>query len=317
MQKVEISVLMAAYNAEALIQESIESILSQTFDDFEFILIDDGSTDTTPDIMKSYKDKRIRMVSQENMGLARSLNKGLRMAKGRYIARLDADDIALPHRLERQYGFMESHPECVASGTSAMIMDINGKYLYTAEVPLAWHEIQAYLPYESPFFHSSVIFQTDPAVACGGYYEKIIHHFEDLVLWNNLTKYGELRNLPEPLIKYRLVPFAITNNSNRIKMNEIVKQVLQGGDISKEDLELFQSLSTKQGNQSKFSNYHLNVGWIYLLRANNRLAAVKNFILSIVHYPLNYRAWFFLFLCTMSGFNRNIISAWKRFRHIA
>lgn len=307
---------MAAYNGEAFIRDAIESILSQTFPDFEFILINDGSTDTTPAIMRSYQDKRIRLVSQENMGLARSLNKGLRMAAGRYIARLDADDIALPHRLSAQYAFMESQPECVASGSSALIMDAKGKYLYTEEMPLTWQEIQNLLPHKSPFFHSSVIYQREPALACGGYYEKIVHHFEDLILWNKLTKYGELRNLREPLIKYRLAPFAITNNSNRVKMNEIAEKILEEADISDEELEVFKSLAAKQGRHSKTSNYHLNIGWIHLFKLNDRIEALKNFLLSLVYYPLNHRTWFFLLFCAASGFNNNIIGAWKKYRHI-
>lgn len=316
-----ISVVMSAYNAEKYLSEAIDSILNQTFTDFEFIIIDDGSTDGTPNILKTYKDKRLRIISQENMGLAKSLNRGLRVSKGRYIARLDADDIALPNRLTTQYSFMESHPECVASGTGAMIIDEKGRDLYSKEMPLAWHDIQAMLPCQSPFFHSAVIFRRDPALACGGYFEKIPHHyniqqFEDIVLWNKLTKYGELRNLETMLIKYRLGPFAITNNSNRNFMSEIAKKIVSDCDISDEDVELFKRLAKKQGKRSKLSNYHFSIGRIYLLKGNNRMESVKNLSLSVAYFPVNLKAWFFLFLWIVSCCNGKVVIWWKRYRKI-
>jgi glycosyltransferase involved in cell wall biosynthesis len=313
-----VSVVMSVHNCDRYIGEAIESILGQTFRNYEVIIINDGSTDKTLDIIELYKSDRVRVIDQGKMGLARALNKGFRLAKGRYIARLDADDISLPHRLARQHEFMENHPECVASGSNAMIIDAEGRYLYCGEIPVSWGDIQSMLPYNSPFFHSSVIIRREAALACGGYYEKTTCQFQDLVLWNKLAKYGELSNLEEALIKYRLVPFSITNDyaSNRRVKGEITKRIVRDGDISDEELRTFVDTLRKQGEGCKISNYYCHLGGIYLLKVNDRWAAIKNICFSIAHYPINYRAWFFLLLCMASSFNGNIVNVWKRYRHI-
>src|SRR6266849_5646808 len=108
-----ISVVMAVYNSAAVVGEAIESVLDQTFGDFEFIIIDDGSTDSSGEILREYarRDGRINLYAQGNSGLIASLNRGCRLAKGRYIARMDADDISLPTRLEKQFRYLEAHPE--------------------------------------------------------------------------------------------------------------------------------------------------------------------------------------------------------------
>ncbi|MCE5336503.1 MAG: glycosyltransferase [Desulfobacteraceae bacterium] len=309
-----ITVITAVYNCEKYVRESIDSTLQQTFPDFELILIDDGSTDGTLEILERYRDERITLIHQSNMGLAKSLNKGLWTARGKYIVRLDADDISMPHRFERQYRFMEDHPECVISGASAMMIDADGKYLYTETMPTSWSDTRRYLPYESPFFHSAVIFRREPALACGGYYEKIKHHFEDLFLWNKLAAVGELRNLEEPLIKYRLVPFAITNNSMRLQMGKIVQKALAGEELTQEELQNFANFSRKESANSRMSNYYLRIGSIYLSKRNEQREAIKNFLKSVAYYPPNHRAWFFLFLSALSCIHPKIFSAWKQFR---
>ena len=120
MKSPQISVVMPAYNAEKYITEAIDSILFQTFKDFEFIIINDASTDSTKDIIESYKDPRIKLVNNEqNKGVAKSLNIGISVACGKYIARMDADDIALPERFQKQFDFMEQHPNIDVCGSWA------------------------------------------------------------------------------------------------------------------------------------------------------------------------------------------------------
>lgn len=115
----QISVIMSVYNGEKYLREAIDSILNQTFTHFEFIIVNDGSTDKSLNIIKSYNGSRIILVQQENKGLAAALNEGIKIAKGKYIAMMDADDISLPTRLEKQIQFMEAHPEYVAIGSWA------------------------------------------------------------------------------------------------------------------------------------------------------------------------------------------------------
>ncbi len=122
---VSISVVMSSYNTElSMLKEAVESILNQTFRDFEFLIIDDGSTDGSDQYLKSLSDERVKIIQNpQNIGITKSLNIGFKAAKGKYIARMDADDISLPTRLEKQYEFMEAHPEVIVCGTRAGILD--------------------------------------------------------------------------------------------------------------------------------------------------------------------------------------------------
>ena len=118
----KISVVMPAYNAENYIREAIDSILAQTFRDFEFLIIDDGSTDHTVEIIRSYSDSRIRLYQNErNMGVAATLNRGLDLARGEYIARMDADDISLPERFAKQAAYMDAHPDVAVCGSNIIL----------------------------------------------------------------------------------------------------------------------------------------------------------------------------------------------------
>ena len=140
MLKPKVSVVMAVYNGEQYLQEAIESILSQTFSDFEFIIVDDASTDCTPEIVQNYAkyDKRIRLMrNKRNLGLTKSLNRGLNVSQGIYIARQDADDLSLPKRLELQVHFLDDHIEIGALGAGVEIVDEKGSSLKEMGVPVA------------------------------------------------------------------------------------------------------------------------------------------------------------------------------------
>ena len=126
MKNPKVAVLMSVYNGEKYLREAINSILSQTFNDFEFLIINDGSTDGTADILKSYTDSRIKIINNEkNIGLTKSLNKGLKIAKGEYIARQDADDISMPERLKEEVAFLEIHKDYAVVGTFVKILNEN------------------------------------------------------------------------------------------------------------------------------------------------------------------------------------------------
>ena len=116
-----ISVVLPVYNCADYVAEAVQSILDQTFSNFEFLIIDDGSTDATSNVLQGFRDPRIRSITQENHGLAFTLNRGLELSRGRYVARQDADDISLPDRLGKQVAFLEAHPACALVGTWADI----------------------------------------------------------------------------------------------------------------------------------------------------------------------------------------------------
>lgn len=316
----KISVIMSVYNGGQYLNEAIDSILNQTFTDFEFIIIDDGSTDDSAEIIKSYDDERIIIIQQENKGLAAALNEGIKIARGKYIARMDVDDIALLLRLEKQMSFLDGNKDCVIVGSSAIVIDRKGEFLFNSKMPTEWEEIKRNLPYHSPFYHSSVMFRKEVCITCGGYYEKIGQHIEDIILWNKLSIYGELRNLRDSLIKYRLVPNAITNRDKKTRkvLGQLLLNILENGDMNQNDLIRLKIVTKKKSQRWKLSNYFLRIGAIYLFKRNNlSKKAIINFIKAILNYPINYRAWFFMFLGVVSCFNKKIIGVWKRYRNIA
>jgi glycosyltransferase involved in cell wall biosynthesis len=205
-----ITVLMPTYNAGNYIREAIESVLAQTFTDFELLIINDGSTDQTIDVIAGFNDPRIVVISQENKGVAPALNVGLQHAHANYIARFDADDICYPHRLQLQYDFMQRHPEYQIIGSAADYVDVEGNYLFTQD-PAGFSNAQIQeLKYSvCPFMHPCVMYRKDMVLAHGGYNE-LAYTFEDHLLWRTILESEKACNLSEALIKFRLNPESIT-----------------------------------------------------------------------------------------------------------
>lgn len=219
MKKPLVSVLMPAYNAEKYIGEAIESILNQTFKDFEFIIIDDASTDGTWEVIQRYAKKDRRIISLQNDSnkkICKTLNRGIKMAKGKYIVRMDADDWSFPDRIQKQVDFMEKNTRHTISGGSMLITDENlhpyALRTYPSSDSLLRRKIMRY----SPFSHPAVIYRTDLAKKIGGYH---MLYAEDIELYLNLGKYGLFGNLPDTLIKYREIPTSMTNT--KLKITEL------------------------------------------------------------------------------------------------
>jgi glycosyltransferase involved in cell wall biosynthesis len=199
-----ISIVMSVLNGELYLREAIDSILAQSFSDFEFIIINDGSQDATPEILRSYagKDPRIRLYDQENAGLVSALNRGCTQARGKYIARMDADDIALPHRLRQQYEFMEAHTEVGMVGGAVQFIDNKGQSVQLEDrILLSNNELQRELLERCVFWHPTVIVRTAVFRAVGGY--RRVLDAEDYDLWLRIAERAELANVPSVLLKYR------------------------------------------------------------------------------------------------------------------
>lgn len=198
-----VSIVMPAYNAEKYLQAAIDSILNQTYQAFEFIIINDGSTDSTKEIIRSYDDPRIVYLENEkNSGICVTLNKGLDAARGKYIARMDSDDISLPERLEVQVKYMDEHPEIGVSGSDIIIFgeEIN-PYIFTQlHTP---EECSAGLLFNSCFAHPSVIIRKDLINTHNLKYKDEFRGLEDYELWWQINKYAKLNNIAKPLLKYR------------------------------------------------------------------------------------------------------------------
>lgn len=201
----EISVLMSCYNAERWLHEAIDSVLNQTFKNFELILVDDGSTDETWNIIKSYRvrDARIVTISKNNTGLADSLNVGIAQARGVWIARLDADDLSATTRLDEQRNYVHDHPDIVLLGSGFVEIDEHGKKVLTHKYPSDHRALVRHLEYSKRFFpHSSAFYRTDIVRQVGGYNHRI-RRAEDLRLWLELSTRGTIACLSGPLVNIR------------------------------------------------------------------------------------------------------------------
>lgn len=211
----KVSVIMSVYNGEKYVKHAVESILAQTFKDFEFIIINDGSNDKTPEILATFDDPRIKIIHQtNNIGLTKSLNKGIQMAQGKYIARMDADDIALPERLERQVKFMDANPDVGIVGTAYYEIDANGRIVGKKVFPLHDKELRKVLIRYNPFFHASVMIRRTVFEQVGLYDESFLRA-QDYELWFRVAKRFKLANLPEPLMMRRYEKSNISISSER------------------------------------------------------------------------------------------------------
>lgn len=312
MNPVLVSVVMSVYNTEAYLKESIDSILNQTYKNFEFIIINDGSTDKSLAIIQSYNDRRIVVLNQKNTGLAKALNNGIAIASGKYIARMDADDIAMPNRLDLQVAFLESNADYVIVGSNAAFIDVNGEYLYTSKFPITNEQMALTLPL-SPFFHSSTMFQKKGFEECNGYNEEIKHYFEDRILWNKMAKLGKLYNIDIALIKYRIVPTGISNRSKKMGaiFNEICNKIISTDKVDDKDVIILESITERLPVNQKLANYYLRLGKIYLEYNFNRRKAFKNLFYSLRYDLFNKITWFNLFLALMPI---SLITKWKKSR---
>lgn len=200
-----ISVLMPVYNCEEYVQAAIDSILGQTFRDFEFIIIDDGSKDRTADIVKAAaaRDDRIKVISRENRGIVPSLNEALAVAAGDLIARMDGDDISLPDRFQRQVDYLRAHPDCGLVGTQIMFMDPDGRPIAPMPNPLDHAGIvQTMLDGSESVSHPTVIFRRAVAQSINGYSDRY-KHAEDIDFFLRMAEATQVANMPDLLLHYR------------------------------------------------------------------------------------------------------------------
>ncbi len=201
----KISVLLPVYNAGSTLNLAIESILVQDFADFEFLIIDDGSTDRSPETIREYaeRDPRIRAVfHQSNFGLAKTLNEGIRAAEGEFVARMDQDDEALPHRLRTQYLFMKSRPTIAVAGSYVFHMGKQKSRDRLVRLPITPSEIVKTFKHENCIYHPSVMFRREQIIGLGGYRSEF-KNAEDYDLWLRVSQRYRIANIPVALLRYR------------------------------------------------------------------------------------------------------------------
>lgn len=205
----KVSVIMPAYNAEKYIAEAIDSILCQTFRDFEFIILNDCSKDRTEEIILSYKDDRIvYLKNEQNMGVAATLNKGLAAAKGEYIARMDADDISMPERFERQVNYLDANENTVVLGTLVQIFDEQGN-TRQGGYQASPEQMKIDLLFDSALAHPSVMMRRDVILTLGGY-DREYEGMEDYELWCRVAAEYDIAIYPELLLRYRIHSAQVT-----------------------------------------------------------------------------------------------------------
>lgn len=216
----KISVLMPVYNCELYIKKAIDSILNQTYSDFEFLIIDDASTDETVSIIKSYNDARIQLIEKPiNSGYTNSLNYGLKLAKGKYIARMDGDDISLPERFAKQVDFLDKNLDVVLCGTAFCIIGTNE----IISIPQNHEEIKLALLKNNCIAHPSVMMRKSILDKGSILYDLAKEPSEDYDLWVRLISKGKLHNLLEVLLKYRIHDKQVSQKRTEQQLNNAIE----------------------------------------------------------------------------------------------
>ena len=298
--KSKISVIMSVYNGEKYLREAIDSILNQTFKDFEFIIINDGSIDKSLEIIQSYNDDRIKIVNQGNTGLAKALNNGIAISKSDFIARMDADDIAYPERIQKQYEFLLGNPDYIIVGSNAKIIDKAGYFVRDSNLSTTDEEMKGMLP-STPFIHPSVMFRKNIFYKAGQYPEYMLKA-QDVVLFNSMTKYGKFANIPEHLMQYRIVPTANTARAGTIseRFNKILSKAIEHNKISDDDFAYLKTITSNRNSKERSANYHLYLAKKYLWNNYQPKLARINLIKSL-NNKFNLICLFYYLVSFMPG----------------
>ncbi|MBQ4600635.1 MAG: glycosyltransferase [Oscillospiraceae bacterium] len=231
----KVSVILPAYNAEKYIKEAMDSILSQTFADFELIVLNDCSQDSTEELILSYEDPRVVYVkNEENLGVARTLNRGLALAKGEYIARMDADDISLRSRFEKQAAYLDTHSNVAVLGSNVELFDENGT-IQTGWSSTDPRQLKLDLFFACPFAHPGVMMRTAVIRELGGY-DPEYEGLEDYELWYRVSRKANISTLADVLLRYRLHGGQVTQNpSERYRQRLLALKRRQLGTLGMED----------------------------------------------------------------------------------
>lgn len=239
----KISVVMCTYNTEKFLAEAIESVLAQTYHDFEFIIWDDGSTDNTKEVVERYNDSRIKYFYHVNTGLGMALRLACAEAKGEYIARMDSDDISLPERFAQETAFLDQHPEYVLVSSAVYDIDGNGKLLGRVFPCSDDRVLRGVLSYPASMIsHPMVMMRRNAYERAGGYIP--IRKSQDMLFWSRMAKQGKFYNIPTPLGKYRILPTSLDHSYNPYAsiIREFLRKMINDEIVSDLDVETFNSL---------------------------------------------------------------------------
>ena len=265
MNSPKVSVILPTYNAAMHLGKAINSILGQTFEDFELIIVDDGSTDNTSEILANYADPRIIILTQENLGLPKALNKGIAAARGVYLARQDADDISLPQRLEKQVEFLDQNLNYGLVGSWTQIITPEGPTLRQHTHPASNGQLQIQLLMNNQFVHSAVMLRAS-CLKITGLYSENPEHFppEDYDLWLKIAQHFPVANIPQVLLQYLELPSSISRtkeqliNDRAAKMAREAIRVTPGLNYSNDTIHSF--IEAANGRPAKLTlNKYLSI----------------------------------------------------------
>ena len=273
-----VSVVMAVYNGEQYLKPTVESTLNQTFKNFEFVIVNDASTDRTKEIIHSYNDPRIKLYNNEkNIGQTKSLNVGLNVAKGKYISRIDAGDVSMPNRLEKQVAFIENNKQIAVLGTSAFRYDESGKIIDVVHMPKSSKERLQRIFFASPIVHISVLMKREIIEKLGGYNEEY-DVLADYELWSRLIKKGyKLGNLREIFAGYMVSPESFGSK------HSMGKSLLEASRIIQSNVNALTSLSISLKEATQL--YKFLAMNMYEMTLKDILNAEKLFI--TIFYDIN------------------------------
>ena len=273
----KISVVIPVFNGEKYLEEAIESLQRQTFEDFEIIVVDDGSNDKTPSLLEALalKDERIHIVRTEHGGIVKALNAGIECSKSEFVARMDVDDVSFPNRLRQQYEYMVENPDCTALGAKVVMVDPKGRKLCDVNPPPDHDAIVERLKAGdgTAIIHPVAFFRKKDLLRVGCY-DNAYRHVEDYELYIRLSKIGKLANLSEVLLSYRQHPASVNNRYAQIQ-NQLKKEVIQ---------KYFQLEDTEFGSPNSFGLGELYYRWAYFASTGGTKTTTLRYLLKfLVH----------------------------------
>ncbi len=278
-----VTVLMSVYNGMPYLPNSVLSVLKQTFTNLELLIIEDGSTDGSLNYLQTLQDQRVRIeINQKNLGMAASLNKGILLARGKYIARLDADDICLPERIQTQVDFLELNQKIEVFGSYAQVISSTDEKLFIWKQALLPLEINWKIIFKNPFIHSSVMFRRDTVLRHSIKYHNL-WGAEDYQFWSEILKHGDGANHDQILIQYRRHDKSMTTyNSIQMKVAHLEianrnQAFLSETVVSKHDSEKLISEYTERRVSIKSANLYCSLLKKYLVKSKNEIG-IKQFV---------------------------------------
>lgn len=301
-KNIPVTVCMSVYNSEKYLREAIESILNQTFSDFEFLIVNDGSTDNSLEILKNYEkqDPRIKLVNhQQNKGWVEVANEEINLAQGEFFARMDPDDISMPNRIELQYNFMINHPQHVCVGAKVLMIDMEGDALKIFPFYQTHQAIDsAHLRGEGgAMVHPAAMFRLKSLKQLGGF-DSASKPVEDFDLFLRLAELGEIENLPEVLLKYRQHLHSFTSNVDKnIQFNANQKVILDACKRRNISIDCKNIVNNFKINQV---NYYRRWAW-WALESGNLKTARKYAFKAIQDNIFSIENWR-VFICSLRGY---------------